>query len=116
VTVCDKANILRSYAFFRAVCDEVAAGYPDVAIDYAYADAITVHMLKKPDFYDVIVAENMFGDIISDLGAGTVGGLGIAPRPSSAMRTACSRARMARRPTSPGRTWPARWPPSCRAR
>jgi len=78
VTVCDKANILRSYAFFRAVCDEVAAGYADVEIDHAYADAITVHMLKKPDFYDVIVAENMFGDIISDLGAGTVGGLGIA--------------------------------------
>lgn len=79
VTVCDKANILRSYAFFRAVCDEVQAGYPDVDIDYAYADAITVHLLKKPDFYDVIVAENMFGDIISDLGAATVGGLGIAP-------------------------------------
>ena len=78
VTVCDKANILRSYAFFRAVFDEVGAAYPDVQRDYAYADAITVHMLKKPDFYDVIVAENMFGDIISDLGAGTVGGLGIA--------------------------------------
>ncbi len=78
VTVCDKANILRSYAFFRQVCNEVAAGYPEVEIDHAYADAITVHMLKKPDFYDVIVAENMFGDIISDLGAGTVGGLGIA--------------------------------------
>ncbi len=78
VTVCDKANILRSYAFFRAVFDEVGADYPDVQRDYAYADAITVHMLKKPDFYDVIVAENMFGDIISDLGAGTVGGLGIA--------------------------------------
>ena len=78
VTVCDKANILRSYAFFRQICTEVAGAYPDVEIDYAYADAITVHMLKKPDFYDVIVAENMFGDIISDLGAGTVGGLGIA--------------------------------------
>jgi 3-isopropylmalate dehydrogenase len=79
VTVCDKANILRSYAFFRAICGEVAAGYPDVELDHAYADAITVHLLKKPDFYDVIVAENMFGDIISDLGAGTAGGLGIAP-------------------------------------
>jgi len=78
VTVCDKANILKSYAFFRAVCTEVAQQYPDVDIDYAYADAITVHMIKKPDFYDVIVAENMFGDIISDLGAGTVGGLGVA--------------------------------------
>lgn len=79
LTVCDKANILRSYAFFRAVCDDVAKDYPDVDIDYAYADAITVHLVKRPDFYDVIVAENMFGDIISDLGAATVGGMGIAP-------------------------------------
>ncbi|MCD2184630.1 isocitrate/isopropylmalate dehydrogenase family protein [Rhizobium sp. GN54] len=79
VTVCDKANILRSYAFFRAVCDDVHAAYPDIEIDYAYADAITVHMVKRPDFYDVIVAENMFGDIISDLGAATVGGMGISP-------------------------------------
>lgn len=79
VTVCDKANILRSYAFFRAVCDDVHTAYPDVDIDYAYADAITVHMVKRPDFYDVIVAENMFGDIISDLGAATVGGMGISP-------------------------------------
>lgn len=79
VTVCDKANILRTYAFFRAVCDEVKADYPDVEIDYAYADAITVHMVKRPDFYDVIVAENMFGDIISDLGAATAGGMGISP-------------------------------------
>ncbi|NYT24636.1 isocitrate/isopropylmalate dehydrogenase family protein [Alcaligenaceae bacterium] len=79
VTVCDKANILRSYAFFRSVCDDVSGSYDDVEIDYAYADAITVHMLKRPDFYDVIVAENMFGDIISDLGAGTVGGMGVSP-------------------------------------
>lgn len=79
MTVCDKANILRSYAFFRSVCDDVAADYPDVAIDYAYVDAITVHLVKRPEFYDVIVAENLFGDIISDLGAATVGGMGIAP-------------------------------------
>jgi 3-isopropylmalate dehydrogenase len=78
VTVCDKANILRSYAFFRAISKEVAANYPDVEIDYAYVDAMTVHLVKRPDFYDVIVAENMFGDIISDLGAATVGGMGIA--------------------------------------
>ncbi len=79
LTICDKANILRSYAFFRAVCQDVAKDYPAVELDYAYVDAITVHLLKRPDFYDVIVAENMFGDIISDLGAATVGGLGIAP-------------------------------------
>lgn len=79
VTVCDKANILRSYAFFRAVCDDVHKDYNDIEIDYAYADAMTVHLVKRPDFYDVIVAENMFGDIISDLGAVTVGGMGISP-------------------------------------
>ncbi|GEQ75309.1 3-isopropylmalate dehydrogenase [Comamonas testosteroni] len=79
LTVCDKANILRSYAFFRAVCDQTAKDYPDVEMDYAYVDAITVHMVKRPDFYDVIVAENMFGDIISDLGAATIGGMGLSP-------------------------------------
>ncbi len=79
LTICDKANILRSYAFFRAVCQDVAKHYSDVVLDYAYVDAITVHMVKRPGSFDVIVAENMFGDIISDLGAATVGGLGIAP-------------------------------------
>ncbi len=79
VTVCDKANILRSFAFFRRVCTEAAADYPDVELDYSYVDAMTVHLVKRPDFYDVIVAENLLGDIISDLGAATVGGMGIAP-------------------------------------
>ena len=79
VTCCDKANVLRSYAFFRKVFDDVAKDYPDVERDYAYADAIMVHMVKRPDFYDVIVTENMFGDIISDLGAVSVGGMGMSP-------------------------------------
>jgi len=79
VTVCDKANVLRSYAFFRRVFDEVAARYPDVAADHAYVDAMTVYQVTRPDFYDVIVAENMFGDIISDLGAATVGSMGMSP-------------------------------------
>lgn len=79
VTVCDKANILRSFAFFRRVCDEAAADFPDVEMDYSYVDAMTVHLVKRPDFYDVIVAENLLGDIISDLGAATVGGMGISP-------------------------------------
>jgi 3-isopropylmalate dehydrogenase len=116
VTVCDKANILRSYAFFRAVCTEVAHSYPDVDIDYAYVDAITVHMLKKPDFYDVIVAENMFGDIISDLGAGTVGGLGIAPSANWVWLTVCFRAHMVLLQTSLDKTSLALWRVFCRLR
>ena len=79
VTACDKANVLRSYAFFRRVFNEIAAQYPDVVADYAYVDAMTVHLVNRPDFYDVIVAENIFGDIISDLGAATVGGMGMSP-------------------------------------
>jgi 3-isopropylmalate dehydrogenase len=79
VTVCDKANVLRTYAFFRRVFDEVADEYPDIERDYAYADAMTVYLLDRPDHYDVIVMENMFGDIMSDLAAATVGSMGMSP-------------------------------------
>ena len=79
VTCVDKANILKSQAFFREIYDEIAEGYPDTERDYAYVDAYTVYQVRQPDLYDVVVAENMFGDIISDLAAGTIGGLGMAP-------------------------------------
>jgi 3-isopropylmalate dehydrogenase len=78
-TRCDKSNVLRPYAFFRKISDEVATQYPDVEADYALADAMTVYLVERPEFYHVIVAENMFGDIISDLAAATVGGMGISP-------------------------------------
>src|SRR5262249_42388315 len=79
VTLVDKANVLKSYAFFRALFDEVAADYPDVQAEHAYVDAMTMYLLQRPGHYDVVVAENMFGDILSDLAAATVGGLGMAP-------------------------------------
>ncbi|MFD0670152.1 isocitrate/isopropylmalate dehydrogenase family protein [Cohnella sp. GCM10027633] len=79
VTCVDKANVLSSYAFFRSVYDEVASEYPDIARDYAYVDAMTLYQVLHPHRYDVVVAENMFGDIISDLSSATVGGLGMAP-------------------------------------
>lgn len=79
VTCVDKSNVLKSYAFFREVFDEVSADYPDVQPEHAYIDAMTAYLVQAPSRYDVIVAENMFGDILSDLGAATVGGLGLAP-------------------------------------
>ena len=79
VTVCDKANVLRTYAFFRKVFNEVAEQYPDIEADYAYADAMTVYLLERPEHYDVIVMENMLGDIMSDLAAATVGSMGMSP-------------------------------------
>jgi 3-isopropylmalate dehydrogenase len=79
VTLVDKANVLKSYAFFRALFGEVAADYPDVQAEHAYVDAMTMYLVQRPGHYDVVVAENMFGDILSDLAAATVGGLGMAP-------------------------------------
>lgn len=79
VTLCDKANVLRSYAFMRRVFDEVARDYPDIEAEHGLVDAMTVHLVRQPGHYDVIVTENMFGDIISDLAAATVGGMGMAP-------------------------------------
>jgi 3-isopropylmalate dehydrogenase len=79
VTCVDKANVLKSYAFFRKIYNEVAGDYPDIDRDYAYIDAMVLWMNQIPEHYDVIVTENMFGDIISDLAASTVGGMGMAP-------------------------------------
>ncbi len=79
VTCVDKANVLGSLAFFRRVFDEVAADYPDVEATHAYVDAMAASLVQAPARYDVVVTENMFGDILSDLAAATVGGLGLAP-------------------------------------
>ncbi len=79
VTLFDKANVLRSNAFLRKVFDEVAARHPDVGAARVYIDAGAMMLVTQPERFDVIVTENMFGDIASDLGAGIVGGLGVAP-------------------------------------
>jgi 3-isopropylmalate dehydrogenase len=79
VTCVDKSNVFTSMAFFRKVFDGVAAKHPAIGADYAYVDAMALTMVKKPWTLDVMVTENMFGDILSDLGAGLVGGMGMAP-------------------------------------
>jgi 3-isopropylmalate dehydrogenase len=79
VTCVDKANVFASMAFFRKVFDERAAGFPEVRADHHYVDAMALDLVRKPWEFDVLVMENMFGDIISDLGAGLVGGMGMAP-------------------------------------
>ena len=79
VTCVDKSNVFASMAFFRKVFDDVAAKHPGVGADYAYVDAMALTMVKKPWTLDVMVTENMFGDILSDLGAGLIGGMGMAP-------------------------------------
>jgi 3-isopropylmalate dehydrogenase len=78
-TLVDKANVLPSMVFFRRIFDEIAEQYPDVATERVYVDAMALFLVRKPQTYDVIVTENMFGDILSDLAGGLVGGMGMAP-------------------------------------
>jgi 3-isopropylmalate dehydrogenase len=79
VTSVDKANVFRAFAFWRAVFDGVASDFPDLAADHAYVDAMAMWFVTRPWEWDVMVTENMFGDILSDLGAGLMGSLGLAP-------------------------------------
>lgn len=79
VTCVDKSNVFKSFALFRKVYGEVAQAFPAIARDYAYIDATCLYLIQRPEFYDVLVTENQFGDIISDLAAATVGGMGMAP-------------------------------------
>ncbi len=78
VTCVDKANVLKSFAFFRRIFSEISSEFNDVKSNYMYADAMAQQMIMHPENLNVIVTENMFGDILSDLGAATVGGLGFA--------------------------------------
>ncbi len=79
LTLCGKTNVL-TYAFdlWERTFYEVAKDYPDVKTDYAHVDATCMWMVKNPEWFDVIVTDNMFGDIITDLGAMVQGGMGIA--------------------------------------
>jgi 3-isopropylmalate dehydrogenase len=79
VTLVDKANVVGAFAFFREIFDEVAEAYPEIETSRAYVDATAMNLVTRPWIYDVLVTENMFGDILSDLGAGLMGGLGMAP-------------------------------------
>ncbi|NDL54854.1 isocitrate/isopropylmalate dehydrogenase family protein [Photorhabdus laumondii] len=80
VTFADKPNVMRESGHFaKGIFDTVAAGYPEIKADIHNVDAIALWMVKKPHEFGVIVSENMFGDILSDLAAGVMGGLGLAP-------------------------------------
>ncbi|MFH0789425.1 MAG: 3-isopropylmalate dehydrogenase [Pseudomonadota bacterium] len=79
LTLCGKTNVL-TFAFdlWERVFKDVAEEYPDISTDYAHVDAVCMWMVKNPEWFDVIVTDNMFGDIITDLGAMIQGGMGIA--------------------------------------
>ncbi len=79
VTCVDKANVLKSFAFFRMIFLEVAKDFPDVQAELLHADACAQALVLWPERFDVIVCENLLGDLLSDLGGATVGGIALSP-------------------------------------
>jgi 3-isopropylmalate dehydrogenase len=79
VTCVDKANVLRSLYFFRQIFLEVAGEYPEIEAECRYVDAAAQALVLEPGHFDVIVTENLFGDVLSDLGGATVGGISLCP-------------------------------------
>lgn len=80
LTSVDKANVLSDiYGLWREVFTEVTAGYPGLTTEFNFVDAVTMWFVKNPEWFDVVVTPNMFGDIITDLGAMIQGGMGLAP-------------------------------------
>ncbi len=79
VSCIDKANVLGGFAFFRKIFDERAQAFPGLTADHVYVDAAGLNLVKRPWDFDVMVTENMFGDILSDVGAALMGGMGFAP-------------------------------------
>src|SRR6266851_1750338 len=79
LTCVDKANVFKAFAFFREMFDEAAKHHPEVKADRLYVDACSALLVKRPWDFDVMVMENMFGDILSDMTAGLIGGMGMAP-------------------------------------
>ncbi len=78
VTCVDKSNVTRGCQLFRRVFDSVATNYPNSELDYSYIDAFMQWLTRSPEYYDVVVTSNMFGDIATDLGAVLQGGMGMA--------------------------------------
>src|SRR6267143_969001 len=79
LTCVDKANVFKAFAFFREMFDEAASRHPGVKADRLYVDACSALLVKRPWDFDVMVMENMFGAILSDMTAGLIGGMGMAP-------------------------------------
>ncbi len=79
LTCVDKANVFKAFALFREMFDDAAKRHPDVKADRLYVDACAALLVKRPWDFDVMVMENMFGDILSDMTAGLIGGMGMAP-------------------------------------
>ena len=114
MTLVDKANVLKSYAFFRALFDEVAADYPDIQAEHAYVDAMTMYLVQRPGHYDVVVPRTCSATSSLTWPRPPWAGSAWRRRETSGTTTASSSLPTARRRTSPARASPIPWRPSSR--
>jgi isocitrate dehydrogenase (NAD+) len=110
VTAVHKANIMKlSDGLFLESCRTIAVEYDGrIEFEDRIVDNMCMQLVQKPDLYDVLVLPNLYGDIVSDLCAGLVGGLGVAPAPTSGPKRRSSSRSTARHPSTPGSTGPTR--------
>lgn len=117
LTVVDKANVLETSRFWREIAQQLAPQYPEVELDFMFVDNAAMQIIRQPTHFDVIVTENMFGDILTDEASVISGSLGMLPSASVGSEVALSRSTAPiRRPQA--KTSPTRWlrssrPPCC---
>ena len=114
VTSVDKANVLETSRLWREVVTEVGTRYPDVTLEHQYVDSCAMLLVSNPRKFDVVLAGNLFGDILSDQAGAVVGSLGLLPSASLGGAGDCSNRSTGRPRTSRGATWPTRSPRSRR--
>jgi len=109
LTSVDKPTCSKSPQLWRATVIEVAAEFPDVTLDHQYVDAMSMHLMNRPRDFDVVLTENLFGDILSDESAVITGSLGMLPSATIGGKVNCMSPCMAPRRTLQARDSPIRW-------
>jgi isocitrate dehydrogenase (NAD+) len=110
LTIVHKANVLKmTDGLFLKTAQDTAKGRPGITVDQRVVDALCMELVMHPEEYDSLLLPNLYGDIVSDLAAGLVGGWASRPAPTSGPSTRCSRRCTGPPRTWPGATWPTRW-------